>query len=72
LDNIFRKKKINNFSLKATVDGEEVRRSYTPTLTGVGFFDLVLKIYPQGKMTNFVDQLKIGDKIDVRYFNIIK
>jgi len=54
-----------HISLKATIDGEEVRRSYTPTLTGPGFFDLVLKIYPQGKMTNHVDKLSIGGKIDV-------
>jgi len=54
-----------HISLKATIDGVEERRSYTPTLTGFGFFDLVLKIYPLGKMTNHVDKLKIGEKIDV-------
>jgi cytochrome-b5 reductase len=27
---------------------------------------LVLKIYPNGKMTNFVDGLKIGECINVR------
>jgi cytochrome-b5 reductase len=53
--------------LTADVDGEEVKRSYTPTTTNddLGYFDLVVKIYPKGKMSVHLDNLKIGDTINV-------
>jgi cytochrome-b5 reductase len=47
---------------------EEVKRSYTPTSSNddKGFFDLVIKIYPKGKMTQFLDHLKVNeDEIEV-------
>jgi cytochrome-b5 reductase len=49
------------------IDGEEIKRSYTPTTTNddLGYFDLVVKIYPKGKMTQYLDQLQIGDTITV-------
>jgi len=49
------------------VDGEEVVRSYTPSSSNSdkGFFDLVIKVYPKGKMSQFIDKLKIGESIDV-------
>ncbi|KAL0489589.1 cytochrome-b5 reductase [Acrasis kona] len=53
--------------LTATIDGEEVKRSYTPSSTNddLGFFDLVVKVYPKGKMSQYLDQLKIGDTLMV-------
>jgi len=53
--------------LTVDIDGEEVKRSYTPTSTNddLGFFELVVKIYPKGKMSQYLDQLKIGDTIKV-------
>jgi len=53
--------------LTANIDGEEIKRSYTPTSTNddLGYFDLVVKIYPKGKMSQYLDQLKIGDTIQV-------
>jgi cytochrome-b5 reductase len=53
--------------VSTTLDGEEVKRAYTPTSNNntKGHFDLVIKIYPAGKMGNFIDKLKIGDSIDV-------
>ncbi|KAG2393720.1 hypothetical protein C9374_007251 [Naegleria lovaniensis] len=54
-----------HISLKATINGEEVARSYTPTSSNddKGFFDLVVKIYPKGLMTQHLDTMKIGDTI---------
>lgn len=62
-----------HISLRATMpndDGEleEYRRSYTPTSSNddLGFFELVVKIYPGGKMTNYLDSLEVGkDSIEV-------
>jgi cytochrome-b5 reductase len=63
-----------NFSAK--VDGKLVVRAYTPVTSNdeVGYVDFVIKVYgplpPQfpegGKMSQYVDQLRIGDTLDVR------
>merc|ERR1712098_403592 len=43
----------------------EVVRYYTPTTPHhhKGHFDLVIKVYPQGKMSQYIDKLAIGDSI---------
>ncbi|CAJ1977994.1 unnamed protein product [Sphenostylis stenocarpa] len=48
--------------------GEEVMRSYTPiTLdSDVGYFELVVKMYPNGKMSHHFRQMKEGDYLAVR------
>jgi cytochrome-b5 reductase len=49
-------------------DGKTVMRSYTP-VTGnetMGYVDFVIKVYPQGKMSQHVDQLKISESIVMR------
>ncbi|EDQ87379.1 uncharacterized protein MONBRDRAFT_33466 [Monosiga brevicollis MX1] len=63
-----------NFSCK--VDGKLVVRSYTPVSSNdeIGYFDMVIKVYKPlpprfpdgGKMSQYFDQMKIGDTIDVR------
>lgn len=66
-----------HINLSATIDGELVIRSYTPVSSDddKGFVDLVVKVYKRnvhpkfpdgGKMTQFLDALKIGDKIAFR------
>ncbi|XP_061386916.1 NADH-cytochrome b5 reductase 3 isoform X2 [Musca vetustissima] len=63
--------------LIATIDGELVIRPYTPISSDddVGYVDLVVKVYfkdvhPKfpagGKMSQYLDQMKIGDKIAFR------
>eukprot|EP00794_Sanderia_malayensis_P017980 gene17980-19777_t len=63
--------------LSAHVDGNLVVRPYTPVSSDddIGYFDLVIKVYfknvhPRypdgGKMSQHLDNLKIGDSIDVR------
>jgi len=53
--------------IRANIEGEDVKRSYTPTSTNddLGYFDLVVKIYPKGKMSQYLDKLDIGDAIEV-------
>ena len=48
--------------------GKDVMRSYTP-VTGdetIGYVDFVIKVYPQGKMSQHVDQLSINQSILMR------
>ena len=50
-------------------DGDElVRRPYTPTtLDDVrGHFDLVVKVYPTGKMSQHMQSMRIGDRLKFR------
>ncbi|CAL0333620.1 unnamed protein product [Lupinus luteus] len=49
-------------------EGYEVRRSYTPiTLNSdIGYFELVVKMYPNGKMSHHFRQMKVGDFLAVR------
>jgi len=52
--------------LKYTDDvGEDIIRSYTPTSSDddVGFFELVIKVYPKGLMTNHLKNMNPGDTI---------
>jgi len=63
--------------LSATINGELIVRPYTPTSSDKdkGYFDLVIKVYKAGvhpkfpdggKMSQYLDSLNVGDKIDVR------
>jgi len=61
--------------IKATVNGKAVIRAYTPVGHGKGYVDFVIKIYfknvhprfPEGGvLTQHLESLKIGDKIDVK------
>ncbi|EGG13857.1 NADH-cytochrome b5 reductase [Cavenderia fasciculata] len=57
-----------HISLRATVNGKEVYRPYTPISSDddLGYFDLLIKVYEKGQMTTFVDNLFVGDSIDVK------
>lgn len=47
--------------------GEGVSRAYTP-VTGDrqrGSFDLVVKVYPRGRVSQYLDSLKVGDSAEV-------
>ena len=53
--------------LTSHINGELVKRPYTPTTSddNQGYFDLVIKVYPNGKMTQYLEQFAIGRAIDV-------
>lgn len=55
-----------HISVKASLqDGTEVMRPYTPISDGQqrGYVDFVIKVYPQGKMSQAMDALKMGDRL---------
>eukprot|EP00299_Pterocystis_sp_00344_P014934 c7436_g1_i1.p1 GENE.c7436_g1_i1~~c7436_g1_i1.p1 ORF type:complete len:305 (-),score=78.74 c7436_g1_i1:36-950(-) len=53
---------------RASINNEEVIRPYTPTSTprDKGFFDLVVKAYPEGKMSRHIFSLQPGDELEMK------
>jgi len=54
-------------------EGEDAVRPYTPvTQSTAGEFDLLVKVYDQGKCSKYLDGLSIGDKVAMKHikFNI--
>lgn len=49
-------------------DNKPISRPYTPISSDdeLGYFDLLIKLYPTGKMSQHLKSLKVGDTIDVR------
>lgn len=63
--------------VRATIDGKDVQRAYTPVSSdnNVGYFDLLIKVYfanvhpkfPEGgKLSQYMEKLEIGDSIEVK------
>ncbi len=54
------------------IDGEMVVRPYTPISTNadIGTFDLLVKRYPDGKMSSFLSELKASDEKVVAFKHI--
>lgn len=57
-----------HIALRADINGKSVSRSYTPISnnTDLGRIELLVKVYPQGQMTKHLEQMKVGDTIDIR------
>ncbi|OJJ31568.1 hypothetical protein ASPWEDRAFT_696826 [Aspergillus wentii DTO 134E9] len=59
-----------HISLAATIDGQqkEVVRSYTPISSDneAGYFDLLIKAYPQGNISQYLTGLRPGQTMKVR------
>lgn len=59
-----------HISLAANIDGQpkEIVRSYTPISsdTQPGYFDLLVKSYPQGNISKYLNGLKVGDVMKVK------
>ncbi|UZJ51898.1 hypothetical protein CBS101457_001218 [Exobasidium rhododendri] len=57
-----------HISVQAEVNGKNVMRSYTPVSSDDdrGFFDLLIKTYPQGNISQHVSKLRIGDPLQVK------
>ncbi|KAL4987863.1 NADH-cytochrome b5 reductase 1 [Aspergillus falconensis] len=58
-----------HISLAATIEGQpKVVRSYTPISSDneAGYFDLLVKAYPQGNISKYLTTLKVGDTMKVR------
>lgn len=48
--------------------GEDVIKPYTPTTldSDVGYFELVIKMYPQGRMSHHFREMRVGDYLEVK------
>jgi len=57
-----------HISVQAEIDGKQVMRSYTPTSSDddKGHFDLLIKTYPTGNISRFVQNMKIGEPLTVK------
>lgn len=58
-----------HIQIAADVDGKTVMHSYTPTSLdddSKGYFDLLIKVYPNGKLSTHIDNLKLGETIKVK------
>ncbi|KAF0517017.1 NADH-cytochrome b5 reductase 1 [Gigaspora margarita] len=57
-----------HISIQAEIDGKLIQRSYTPTSSDddLGHFDLVIKTYPNGNISKWIDGLKVGQTITVK------
>lgn len=54
---------------RGTVNGEEVVRPYTPVSTNadVGTFTLMVKVYPQGKLSRYMQGLTAGESLSFKH-----
>lgn len=54
--------------LRGTVDGLEVQRAYTPVnrVNTEGYFEVLIKLYEDGLMSQYIKTWKVGDVIDWR------
>lgn len=57
-----------HIALRATIQGKVVQRSYTPVSNNkdLGRIELLIKVYPQGLMTNHLAGMEVGDEIEIR------
>ncbi|ANB15518.1 Cbr1p [Sugiyamaella lignohabitans] len=57
-----------HISVAAYINDKEIVRSYTPTSSDddKGYFDLLIKSYPNGNVSKYVSELKLGDLVKVR------
>jgi cytochrome-b5 reductase len=57
-----------HIALRAEILGKKVQRSYTPVSNNkdLGRIELLVKVYPQGLMTNHLAAMNVGDEIEIR------
>lgn len=55
-------------SVRANINGNNIIRAYTPTSSPFqkGSFELLIKAYPDGKLTPYLHSIKVGDVLDIR------
>ena len=52
--------------VRMTIDGEVVERPYTPARFEPPECELLLRVYPQGKMSRYLYGLQVGDTVEMR------
>ncbi|KAI9832013.1 MAG: hypothetical protein M1819_004557 [Sarea resinae] len=55
-------------AIRADIGGQSISRSYTPVSndTDKGVLEMVIKVYPNGLLTNYLASLNVGDKVEFR------
>ncbi|KAJ6035397.1 uncharacterized protein N7446_010157 [Penicillium canescens] len=55
-------------ALRATMNGATVQRSYTPISnnTDLGRIEFLIKFYPNGALTQYLEKMQVGESIDIR------
>lgn len=57
-----------HIALRATINGQRVSRSYTPVSNNsdTGRIEHLIKVYPNGAMTRYLQQMTVGQTIEIR------
>jgi cytochrome-b5 reductase len=57
-----------HIAIKGTVGDHTVVRSYTPISSNrdLGRLDLIIRVYPDGQLGNYLKNLEVGDEADIR------
>merc|ERR1711871_64958 len=56
----------SHVKLSATINGEKVERSYTPTRFDGNQCELLFRVYPEGKLSRKLGSLQVGDTVSMR------
>ncbi|KAL3665157.1 hypothetical protein V7S43_009786 [Phytophthora oleae] len=56
-----------HLKVRAKINGQMIERAFTPTskFSQPASFDLVVKVYPDGIMSSYLDSLAVGDSIEM-------
>lgn len=57
-----------HLKIRAMINGKVIERAYTPSskFTQAGSLDLLVKVYPDGVMTSYLESLEPGAKVEMR------
>lgn len=55
-----------HLSLGLTVDNKMIKRDYTPITDEPGYFELLVKKYPEGPVSSHLHNIKVGDGVFLR------
>ncbi|KAL0484767.1 cytochrome-b5 reductase [Acrasis kona] len=57
----------HHVSITAVINGRSYRRNYTPITTSEtkGYFEIMVKVYPDGCMGNYLNKLQVGQTVNV-------
>ncbi|KAM3145432.1 hypothetical protein pb186bvf_002476 [Paramecium bursaria] len=55
----------DHFVFKVHQNGEDVERRYTPILSEENYFEVPIKIYPDGQMTQYLNNIKINQSLSI-------
>ncbi|KAG5513659.1 hypothetical protein PMAC_000697 [Pneumocystis sp. 'macacae'] len=60
--------RLGHITVSVTIDDKQVSRPYTPCSSDDdrGYFDLLIKSYPTGKVSKYIGEMKIGQTIRVK------